>query len=164
VSDLFYLLAWISISVGHRVGLQTHDLLPLVDVILELSSLGLKLLALHPLFSYLSSQLEFGIIDSFDPLLSIFFKLLDLVFKSLFIFLVFLLMLALDDFLSLLCDTIQLNILGSFFEIFDFEIESFFLIFDSFEASLEFADSIHQLYLCITSCMNFFVFILNHIS
>ena len=46
VSNLLDLLAWISVPIVHSVGLETHDLLSLVDIVLQLSCFSLKLLRL----------------------------------------------------------------------------------------------------------------------
>lgn len=163
VGDLLDLLAWVSISVVHGVGLQAHDLLSLIDVVLELTRLRLELLALHSLFSDFSLELQFGVVDGLDSLLSIFFKLPDLVLESLLVFFILLLVLSLDDFLSLLGHTIELDVLGSLLEISDFQIESLFLIPDPLETSLEVTNLIHLPNLVITSAMDLFVLEVDHV-
>jgi len=163
VGDLLDLLAWVSISVVHGVGLQAHDLLSLIDVVLELTRLRLELLALHSLFSDFSLELQFGVVDGLDSLLSIFFKLPDLVLESLLVFFILLLVLSLDDFLSLLGHTIELDVLGSLLEISDFQIESLFLIPDPLETSLEVTNLIHLQNFVITSAMDLFVLEVDHV-
>lgn len=163
VGDLLDLLAWVSIAVVHGVGLQAHDLLSLIDVVLELTRLRLELLALHSLFSDFSLELQFGVVDGLDSLLSIFFKLFDLVLKSLLVFFILLLVLSLDDFLSLLCHTIELDVLCSLLEISDFQIKSLFLIPDPLETGLEVTNLIHLQNFVLTSAMDLFVLEVDHV-
>jgi len=145
VSDFFDLLAGVGISVVHCVRLQAHDLLTLVHVVLKGTSLVFQLLALHALFSDVVLELLLGLVDSLDSLLGILLKLLDLILQSLLVLFILLLMLSLDNLLSLLCDTIELDVLGPLFEIFDFQIKSLLDVLNPFEISLELADSIHEL-------------------
>lgn len=163
VGNLLDLLAWISVSVIHGVGLQAHDLLSLVDVVLELTRLRLELLALHSLFSDFSLELQFGVIDGLDSLLSIFFQLLDLVLKSLFVFFILLLVLSLDDFLGLLGHTIELDVLCPLFEISDLQVESLFLIPDPLETGLEVANLIHLLNFGLTSALDLFILVVDYV-
>lgn len=163
VGDLLDLLAWVSIAVVHGVGLQAHDLLSLIDVVLELTRLRLELLALHSLFSDFSLELQFGVVDGLDSLLSIFFKLFDLVLKSLLVFFILLLVLSLDDFLSLLGHTIELDVLCSLLEISDFQIKSLFLIPDPLETGLEVTNLIHLQNFVLTSAMDLFVLEVDHV-
>ena len=163
VGNLLALLAWISVSVIHGVGLQAHDLLSLVDVVLELTRLRLELLALHSLFSDFSLELQFGVIDGLDSLLSIFFQLLDLVLKSLFVFFILLLVLSLDDFLGLLGHTIELDVLCPLFEISDLQVESLFLIPDPLETGLEVANLIHLLNFGLTSALDLFILVVDYV-
>ena len=143
VSNLLDLLGWVGITIVHGIGFQAHDLLTLVNVILQVTSSSLQLFALHLLFFNLFLELESGFIDGPDSLLSVFLKLFDLVFKPLLVFLIFLLMLALNDFLSLLCYSVQLHILGSLFKVLDFQVKSLLHITNSFQSCLELTDGIH---------------------
>ena len=130
VSNLFDLLGWVGITIVHGIGFQAHDLLTLVNVILQVTSSSLQLFALHLLFFNLFLELESGFIDGPDSLLSVFLKLFDL-------------MLALNDFLSLLCYSVQLHILGSLFKVLDFQVKSLLHITNSFQSCLELTDGIH---------------------
>lgn len=53
-------------------------------------------------------------------------------------------MFSLNDLLSLLSHSVKLNIFGSFFEIFNFQIKSSLHVLNSFKVRLEFRDSVHQ--------------------
>jgi len=143
VSNLFDLLGWVSVTIVHGIGLQAHDLLTLVNVILQVTSSSLQLFTLHLLFFDLFLELESGFIDGPDSLLGVFLKLFDLVLEPLLVFLIFLLMLTLNDFLSLLCYSVQLHILGSLFKVLDFQVKSLLHITNSFQSCLELTDRIH---------------------
>lgn len=143
VSNLFDLLGWVSIAIIHGIGFQAHDLLTLVNVILQVTSSSLQLFTLHLLFFNLFLELESGFIDGPDSLLGIFLKLFDLVFKPLLVFLIFLLMLTLNDFLSLFCYSVQLHILSSLFKVLDFQVKPLLHITNSFQSCLELTDGIH---------------------
>jgi len=163
VSNLLDLFAWISVAIGHGVGFQTHDLLPLIDIALELTSSCFKLVTFHSLFTDFLLELQLGLVDVLDPLLSILLELLDLILKTLLVFLIFLLMFTLDDLLSLFGDSIELNILGSLLEILDLKIESLLLESNLFETSLERTDGVHELDLLVSSMNDFVVLISDHI-
>lgn len=163
VSNLLDLFAWISVTIGHGVGFQTHDLLSLIDIVLELTSSMFKLLTLHPLLTDLLLELLFGLVNVLDPLLSILLELLDLILKTLLVFLIFLLMLTLDDLLSLFGDSIELNILGSFLEVLDLKIESLLLESNLFETSLERTDGVHELDFLVSSMNDFVILISDNI-
>ena len=79
VRDLLDLLGRISDTISARLTLEPHDLLPLVHVLLELSSLGFELLVLSELVLYLFPELFLGFRDGFDSLLGVFVQLADLV-------------------------------------------------------------------------------------
>ena len=108
-----------------------------------MTSLGLKLLALRFLLADLTLELLLCLVDGPDALLSVLFKLLDLVLKTLLVFLVLLLVLALDDLLGLLGDSVELHVLGTFLEVLDLEVESLSLVPDPLKAGLELTDSVH---------------------
>lgn len=163
MSNLLDLFAWISVTIGHGVGFQTHDLLSLIDIVLELTSSMFKLLTLHPLLTDLLLELLFGLVNVLDPLLSILLELLDLILKTLLVFLIFLLMLTLDDLLSLFGDSIELNILGSFLEVLDLKIESLLLESNLFETSLERTDGVHELDFLVSSVNDFVILISDNI-
>lgn len=163
VSNLLDLLGWVSVTIVHGVGFQTHDLLTLVNVTLQLTSRSLQLFAFHLLFFDLFLELESGFIDGPDSLLSVFLKLLNLVLEPLLVFLIFLLMLTLDDFLSLFCNSVQLHILGSLLEVLDFQVKSLLYIANSFQSSLELTDGVHQFDFFVTSPLDLFVFVIDDI-
>jgi len=70
-------------------------------------------------------ELLLGLVDGPDPLHNILLKLLNLILESLLVLFILLLMLSLDDLLSLFSDSVKLDILSSFLEIFNFQIKSF---------------------------------------
>ena len=143
MGNLLDLLAWVSIPIVHGVRLERHDLLTLVNIVLQLAGLRLQLLALHPFLTDFSLQLLLGLVDGLDTLVGILLQLFNLVFKTLLVFFVLLLMLSLNDFLSLLGHSVQLHVLGSLLKISDFEIESLFDVSNSLEISLELRNLIH---------------------
>lgn len=143
VSDLLDLLGRVSIAIVHGIGFQAHDLFTLVNVILQLTSRSLQLFAFHLLFFNLFLKLLSGFIDGPDSLLSVFLKLFNLVFEPLLVFLIFLLMLTLNDFLSLFCYSVQLHILGSLLKVLDFQVKSLLYIANFFQSSLELTDGFH---------------------
>merc|ERR1712060_56185 len=119
VSDLLDSLGGIGSAVLVGVGLEAHDLLPLVHVLLELARLVIELLVLEVLLSDLTLQLRLRHIERLDSLGCVGFELLDLTLEPLLVFLVPLLMLALDDLLRGLGHTVQLPILGALDEVTD---------------------------------------------
>lgn len=143
VSNLLDLLGRVSIAIVHGIRFQAHDLLTLVNVMLQLTSRSLQLFAFHLLFFNLFLKLHSGFIDGPDSLLSVFLKLSNLVFEPLLVFLIFLLMLTLNDFLSLFCYSVQLHILGSLLKVLDFQVKSLLYIANSFQSSLELTDGVH---------------------
>lgn len=163
VSDFLDLFGWVSITIIHGVGLQAHNLLTLVNIVLKVTSCCLKLFTLHLLLLDFFLELESSLIDGPDSLLGVLFELLDLIFKSLLVLFIFLLMLTLDDFLGLLSDSVELDILSSLLEIFNFQIESLLDISNPLETSFELTDRLHELNLFVTSSIDFLIFVVNHI-
>jgi len=108
-------------------------------------------------------KLLLGLIDGLNPLLSVLFKLLDLVLKSLLVLLILLLMLTLDDFLGLLGNTIKLDVLGSLLKIGDLQVESLFDVFNSLKVSFKLTDSVHKSNLVFTLLLDASVFYLDNI-
>jgi len=163
MGNLLDLLAWVSIAIVHGVGLERHDLLTLVNIVLQLAGLRLQLLALHPLLTDFSLQLLLGLVDCLDTLVGILFQLFYLVLKTLLVLLVLLLVLALNDFLSLLGHSVQLDVLSSLLKIGDFEIESLFDVSNSLEISLELRNLVHQLDFFVTLVLDFMILHLDHV-
>ena len=164
MGDFLDFLAGVSIAVGHGVGLQAHDLLALVDIVLELTCLCFQLLRLIPLFSNFTLQLLLGLINSSNALLGVLLKLLDLVLKPLLVLLVLLHMLALDYLLSLLGNPIELYILGTLLEVLDFKVEALFLVLDFFQVHLEIAYFVHKLDFQFAFAVDFLVFVVDKVA
>jgi hypothetical protein len=112
----------------------------------------------------LLAQFLLCFVDGLNALLYILIELSDLVLKSLLVLLILLLMLALDDFLSLLCDTIHLDILSALLEVQDLKIKLLLLIADLSEEGLEFRDLLHLFDFGISSLDDFLVLSLNYTS
>ena len=162
VSDFFDLFAGVSLVVAHRIGFETHDLHTLLHLLLELAGAGLQLLRLGALLSYFFLELLLCLVDGLDPLFSILFDALGLLFETFLVFFVFLLVLALDYFLGLLSDSVKLHIFGSFFVVLDLQIETLLLIFDLLEIGFEVADILHQVNLVSSSDSNFLVLVIDN--
>ena len=109
----------------------------MVHIVLKLTGLRLQLVTLHTFLSNLPLQLLLSLVNSLNPLVSILLELFDLVLKSLLVFLILLLMFSLDNFLSLLSDSVKLNILGSLLEISNFEIKSLLYVSDPLQICFE---------------------------
>ena len=163
MSDLLDLFRRVSIAVVHCVRLERHDLLTLVHVVLELTSLCFKLLTLHAFFSKFTFELLLGFVNGLNPLVGVLLELLDLVFKSLLVFLVLLLMLSLDDFLSLLSDSVKLNILSSLLEVGDFKIKSLLDISYPLEIGFELRDLVHEFDFLVSLVLDLVILQLNDI-
>lgn len=137
--------------------LETHDLFALVDVLLKLTRLRLELLILTELVLDLLPELLLCLVEGLDALLHILIKLSDLVLETLLVFLILLLMLALDDLLSLLGDPVHLNILCTLLEIQDLKVKLLLLIVNLAEERLELRDLLHLLDLLVASLHDLFV-------
>jgi len=83
--------------------------------------------------------------------------LLDLVFKSLLVVLILLLVLTTDDLLSLLRNSVELDVLGSLNQILDEQGVSLNLSLDLFELSLRVEDLLHVFNLTVSSLLDLFV-------
>ena len=71
MGDLRHLCLWIVGAVLVGVRLQPHDLLPMVDVELQLAGLVIQLLVLQVLLSDVSAQLLLGHIEGLDALVGV---------------------------------------------------------------------------------------------
>jgi hypothetical protein len=116
------------------------------------------------LFADLTLEFLLGLVDSTDALLSVLLKLLDLVFKPLLVLFVLLHMLALNDLLSLLSYSVELDILGTLFEVLYFKIKALLLVLDLLQVHLEVADLVHKLDLELTLSVDFLVLVVNQIT
>merc|ERR1719296_296273 len=88
VSDLLDSLGGVGGAVLVGVGLEAHDLLPLVHVLLELARLVVELLVLEVLLPDLTLQLRLRHVERLDALGCVGFELLDLALEPLLVFLV----------------------------------------------------------------------------
>ena len=129
-----------------------------------MSSLSLKLFILHLLLSDFLLQFLFFLINRLDSLLSILIKLSNLILKSLLVLFILLLVFALYDLLSLLGDSIQLNILSSLFEIMDLKVKFLLLVSNFFKPSFKVRDILHEINFGLSSLTNLLILILNDIS
>jgi len=93
---------------------EFKNLLPRVDRLLQLAGFLLKLTVLTVFLLDLVLQLLLRLVDCLDTLRTGLLQLADLVLQPLLVVLVLLDVLALDNLLSLLRDTIQLDIFSSF--------------------------------------------------
>ena len=103
---------------------------------LELSGLGFKLLIFSDLFLDLFLELALHRLVSLDTLITVGLELGDLSVESLLVVLLFLDVLALNDFLGLLGDSVQLHILGSLLKVSDLTLETFVFVHDLLEHCL----------------------------
>jgi hypothetical protein len=108
----------------------------LLHVVLELSGLGLELLILCDLFFDLFLKLALHGLDSLDTLITVGLELGDLSVESLLVVLLLLDVLALNDLLGLLGDSVQLHVLGPLLKVSDLTLETFVFVHDLLEHSL----------------------------
>ena len=73
-------------------------------------------------------------------------------------------MFALDDLLGLLGHTVELHVLGSLFEVLDFQVEFLLLVANLFETGFEFRDGLELFDLGVATLHDFFVFIVDGVS
>lgn len=90
--------------------------------------------------------------------------MLDLVLQSLLVLFILLLVLALDDLLSLLGHSIQLHIFCSLLKVTNLKVKSLLLIPNLLEPSLELADVSHEFHFGLTLGNDGLVLFVNHIS
>lgn len=90
--------------------LEVNDLLTLVHFHAQVTSLAFQLRVLALLLLDLLVELLLLRSVSLETVFRVLVELFNLAFKTFFVLLILLLVLALDDFLCLLCDTIKLNI------------------------------------------------------
>jgi len=127
VRDVLDLLLGVAVSTLRRVRLETLDLHALLDVVLENARLVLKLLVLHLLLLDLLSEFGLHVLDCFDPLLRVLLKLGGLGVEALLVIFLLLDVLALDDLLSLLGHSVELDVHGTLGEVDNLKLESLIL-------------------------------------
>ena len=92
-------------------------MLSLVNIHLQLTSLRFKLLILLLLLFDLAAELQLHSFDGLDAFFAVLLKLSSLNIQTFFVIFFLLNVLALNDFLSLLCDTVKLHILGALLKV-----------------------------------------------
>jgi len=90
--------------------------------VLQLSGLGFELLNLLDLLLDLLSELSLHVLNSFNSLICVFPQLVGLGVKALLVILFLLNVLALDDLLGLLGNSVELHVHCSFSEIENLEL------------------------------------------
>jgi hypothetical protein len=150
VSNLLDLKLGIILIVSLGIRLEVHDRHTSIDVGLENTGLGFKLLGFDLFVVDLLLLLEACLHQSLDSLLSILVQLLNLTFKSLFVILILLVVLALDDLLSLLGNSVHLNVQSSLLKIINFLEQPLILEGDSAQIGLVLLDLLKQLDLFVS--------------
>lgn len=107
------LLAWVTGRVLVRSRLQVNNLLTLVNLHAQVASLAFKLGVLALLVLNLLEELLLLSSVGLQPVRRILLQLFNLFLESLFIVLILLLVLALDDLLGLLGDAVKLDVKGT---------------------------------------------------
>lgn len=102
---------------------------------LKLTSFSFKCLILHSLLLDLFSESGDLVFEAFHFLVTVKLQLMDLGVKTFLVILFLLDMLALNDFLSLLCHTVELDIHSTLLEVSDLELKAFALTLDSLQKS-----------------------------
>lgn len=160
--DLCALLLGIGSVLGFVLRTQPDDGLAIIYLLLQRACFGLKLLVFGLLFPNLALEFLLGLLDSFDPVKGVLFELLDLLLKTLFVFFVSLDVLSLDDLLGLLGHAVKLDILGSFLEVQNLQLQPLLPRFDALQSLIRGHDLVHQTDLQIANSENFAVFVLNY--
>ena len=150
-----------------RGRLQVYDLLPLVDFHAQISSLALQLRFFTLLVLYLHQQLSLLVRVSLEPIGRILARveisscLPDLVLKSLLISLILLLVLALDDLLSLLGHAVELHIQRALLLVLDLERLALHNVLDLLQFGLVGQNLLHLLNLAATLSIDVRVLLVN---
>ena len=139
--------------------LEIDDLLTLIDLHSEVTSLALQLRVLTVLVLNLLSQLLLLGGECLQAVRVVLLKLFHLALKSLFVFLILLLVLSLDDLLRLLGNSVQLHVKCSLLVILDLQGESFDLVLDLLEARVVLQDLLHVVHLVVTLHLDVVVFV-----
>lgn len=88
---------------------------------------------------------------------------LDLLLETLLVLVILLLMLALDDLLGLLGDSVKLDILGPLFKVKDLEEKLLALVLNPLKLLLVMSDLLHLVDLALSTVSNLVVFILDYL-
>jgi hypothetical protein len=161
VRDLLDLLLRVRVSVVVGLGLQALDLLALLHVLLELASFDLELLILKNLLFDLFAQLSLSRFECCDTLFSVLRQLFLLRVKALLVIFLLLDVLALDDLLSLLGNSIQLNIFSELLKMLLLCLEALVLVLDLLELGLVDQDTADSTNLDPTTLSKMLVLIFN---
>jgi len=134
----------------------------LIDFHAEVTCLALKLCILTLLVFDLLLKLPLLSGICLQPVGRVLLQLPDLVFKSLFVILILLLVLALDDLLGLLGYTVKLDVKGTGSVIIDFKSLALNNVLDLLQFSLVSQDLLHFLDLLLSLLVNVVVLVLHN--
>lgn len=124
---------------------------------LKLTSFSFKCLILHSLLLDLFSESGDLVLEAFHFLVTVKLQLMDLGVKTFLVILFLLNMLALNDFLSLLCHTVELDIHSTLLEVSDLELKAFALTLDSLQKSSMSQNADHMSNFRIATVLNLFI-------
>ena len=136
----------------------------MVDLETQVAGLALKLRILALLILDLLHQFLLLNGEGPQPVLAVLIQLLDLTLETLLVLLVLLLVLALDDLLRLLRDSIQLNVKGSLFVVFDLQGQALDLVLDLLELGVVLQDELHIVHLHVALVLDAIVFRVDHVD
>ena len=142
--------------------LQVDDLLALIDLHSQITSLALQLLVFTFFVFDLLSQLFLLRRKCLEAVSIVLLKLLHLALEALFVFLILFLVLSLDNFLCLFGHSVQLHVLRSLLIVLDFESISLHFILDLLKARVVLQDFHHVVHLVVSPKFDSVVFVINH--
>jgi hypothetical protein len=119
----------------------------------KLSSFCLELIILLDLLFNLFSEFTLHRLDSINTFVAIKFELGDLHVKTLLVVFLLLYMFTLDDLLSLLGNSVELNIFSTFLEVSDLKLKTLVLIHNLLEERLILKDVCHILNFSVTTIL-----------
>ena len=125
----------------------------LFDIVFKLTSLGLELVILLDLFFNLFAEFTLHRLNCINTFVTILLELGDLNVKTLLVIFLLLNMLTLDYLLSLLCNSVKLNIFCSFLKVCDLELKTLVLIHNLLEERFIFENICHILNFGITTVL-----------
>jgi hypothetical protein len=163
VGDLLEFNARVVATIVSGCGLEIYNLLSSFDILLEYTSLSLKLIIFGALFLDVTLHLFELRGDVVDSLLGVIVKSLDLVIETLLDIFVLLDVLLHNDFLSLLSDSVELHIHSTLLEIDDFKVLNLALSLMKLQLGLCVKDVSHFGDLLSSLLLNLHVFLLNNV-
>lgn len=163
VGDVFALLLGHLLAAGVCVGLKTVNLLSLLNIVFEHPSLLLELLVLGDLLADLLLQLGDHVLNSSSSLGAVLTKLGGLGVEALLVVFFLLHVLALDNLLGLLGDTVELNIHSTLGKIDDLELQALVLQMHSLELSAVLHDVGHVGHFGVSTILNVLILLVNRL-